>query len=122
MEDILMHGVPLEFDTAANKSHHTMSKVAAKLTQQNETTFNFQVALRMWEFHILLDLAIHELRMGRQNSDCFDIFSDQSAKCPRTVPTPTKRTKKMSNRLRFPLAMPEFLCFGMKKPTKLGSN
>ena len=78
MEDILMHGVPLEFDTVANESHHKMSKVAAKLTQRNESTFNFQVALGMWEFCIL-DLAIHELRTGRRNSDCFDPFSDQSA-------------------------------------------
>ena len=78
MEDILMHGVPLEFDTAANESHHKIAKVAAKLTQRNESTFNFQVALRMWEFYIL-DLAIHELTTGRRNSDYFDIFSDESA-------------------------------------------
>ena len=58
-----MHGVPLEFDTAANESHHKTSKVTAKLTQQNESNFNFQVALRMWEF-CTLDLAIHELRTG----------------------------------------------------------
>ena len=73
MEDILMHGVPLEADTATNESHHKTSKVAAKLAQQNEATFNFQVTLRMWEF-LILDLAIHELTTGRQNSDYFDVF------------------------------------------------
>ena len=33
MEDIQIHGVPLEFDTAANESHHKESKLAARLTQ-----------------------------------------------------------------------------------------
>ena len=77
MEDIQIHGVPLEFDTAANESHHKASKLAAKLTQRNEAHFQMQVATRMWEFHIL-DLALEELRSGRRVSDYFDTNSDQS--------------------------------------------
>ena len=77
MEDIQIHGVPLEFDTAANESHHKESKLAAKLTQRNEANFQTQVAKRMWEFHIL-DLASHELCTGRRVSDYFNENSDLS--------------------------------------------
>ena len=78
MEDIIIHGVPLEFDTAANESHHKESKVAAKLTQRNEANFHHQVAIRMWEFH-LIDLALVELETGRRNSEYFDAVSDKLA-------------------------------------------
>ena len=77
MDDILTHGVPLEFDTAANESHHKESKLAARLTQRNESNFLGQVAIRLWEFHIL-DLALEEMRSGRRVSDYFDVYSDQS--------------------------------------------
>ena len=77
MDDILVHGVPLEVDTAANESHHKISKLAALLTQRNESNFNMQVAIRMFEFHII-DLALHELETGRRVSDYFDVFTDQS--------------------------------------------
>ena len=70
MDDILAFGVPLEFDTAANESHHKPAKYAAKLTQRNEDTFQWQVAQRMFEFHIL-DLAIHEMTTGERISDYF---------------------------------------------------
>ena len=53
MDDILAFGVPLEFDTAANESHHKPAKHAARLTQRNEDTFQWQVAQRMFEFHTL---------------------------------------------------------------------
>jgi hypothetical protein len=35
MEDILMYGVPMEFDTGGNEGHHKGSKTAAKTTQRN---------------------------------------------------------------------------------------
>lgn len=58
--DILLYGVPLEMDTGANESHHKVSKVAAKLTQRNEETFNIQTAQRLFEFHVM-DLALLEI-------------------------------------------------------------
>ena len=77
MEDIQIHGVPLEHDTAANESHHKHSKLAARLTQRNELRFLIQVATRLWEFHIL-DLALHEMKTGRRVSDYFDQDSEAS--------------------------------------------
>ena len=77
MDDILVHGVPLEVDTAANESHHKISKLAAQLTQRNESNFNMQVAIRMYEFHII-DLALFELETGRRNSDYFEVFTDKT--------------------------------------------
>jgi hypothetical protein len=60
-DDILNFGVPLEFDTGANESHHKASKVAAKMTQRNASTFTQQVAERMFEFY-LLDLGLQEVQ------------------------------------------------------------
>ena len=77
MDDILAFGVPLEFDTAANESHHKPAKCAARLTQRNESTFQFQVAQRMFEFHIL-DLALHEMDTSERISDYFDEVSSAS--------------------------------------------
>ena len=61
VHDILLYGVPLEFDTGANESHHKASKMAARLTQRSAATFNPQVAQRLFEFH-LLDLALEEIQ------------------------------------------------------------
>ena len=52
-----LYGVPLEFDTAANESHHKPSKAAAKLTQRNLANFDIQVAIQLFEF-MLIDLAL----------------------------------------------------------------
>ena len=60
MQDILLFGVPSEFDTGSNKSHHKPSKYAAKLTQRNEATFNFQTAKCLTEF-LVLDHACGEV-------------------------------------------------------------
>ena len=60
MEDILLCGVPLEFDTGANESHHKPTKLAARLTQRNEATFEVQTAKRLHEFNII------DLAMGRR--------------------------------------------------------
>jgi hypothetical protein len=58
--DILNFGVPLEVDTGFNEGGHKATKVAAKLTQRNEKTFDKQVAIRLEEVH-LLELARYEL-------------------------------------------------------------
>ena len=60
MMDMLLYGVPMEFDTGSNESHHKPSKYAAKLMQRNEATFNFQTAMRLTEF-LILDMAMAEL-------------------------------------------------------------
>jgi hypothetical protein len=60
VEDIISFGVPLEFDTAANESHHKPGKQAARLTQRAASTFQFQTATRLVEFY-LQDLAMEEI-------------------------------------------------------------
>jgi hypothetical protein len=62
-QDILLFGVPLEFDTSANESHHKVSKQGAKLTQKAAKTFNLQTATRMTEFR-LIELALLEIEDG----------------------------------------------------------
>jgi hypothetical protein len=74
-EDMLQFGVPLEFDTAANESHHKESKQAAKLTQRAALTFNYQTAVRLWEFKIL-DLAMHEIEAGVGPWEYFQPFEE----------------------------------------------
>ena len=71
-EDILQFGVPLEFDTAANESHHKQAKKAARLTQRDAASFQFQTATRMIEFH-MLDLAMEEIKSGRKLWEYFDV-------------------------------------------------
>ena len=63
VEDILLYGVPSEFDTGPQESHHKDSKVAAKLTQRKEATFDHQTGIRMTEF-MAIDLAMLEVQDG----------------------------------------------------------
>ena len=63
VSDILLYGVPKEFDTGSNESHHKPTKYAAKLTQRKESTFNYQTATRVTEF-LLIDLAMAEVDHG----------------------------------------------------------
>ena len=63
VEDILLYGVPSEFDTGAQESHHKDSKVAAKLTQRKEATFDYQTGIRMTKF-MAIDLAMLEVEDG----------------------------------------------------------
>jgi hypothetical protein len=58
--DTMLFGVPLEVDTGANESGHKLTKVAARSTQKNEKTFDFQTATWLNQYH-LVDLAIQEL-------------------------------------------------------------
>ena len=83
VDDIKSFGVPLEFDTGANESHHKKSKHAARLTQRNEGNFNIQVAKRLFEFSVL-DLAIEEVNCGNcpwdyyRLVDCRDMLLEES--------------------------------------------
>ena len=72
-EDIIQFGVPLEFDTAANESHHKPAKQASKMTQKAHDTFNFQTATRLCEFDII-DLAMEEIDRGRCVWHYYDTF------------------------------------------------
>ena len=69
-DDILNFGVPLEVDTGSNESGHKVTKVAAKLTQRNEETFDEQTSIRLEEVH-LLDMAKAELE-GKFIGDYLD--------------------------------------------------
>jgi hypothetical protein len=60
ISDMLLYGVPTEFDTGSNESHHKESKHAARLTQRKEATFNCQTARRLAEF-LCIDLAMQEI-------------------------------------------------------------
>ena len=59
-DDILNFGVPMEFDSGSNESGHKATKIAARLTQKNEETFDRQTAIRLEEVH-LLDMATLEM-------------------------------------------------------------
>ena len=66
IEDILLYGVPMELDTGANESHHKTAKQAAKVTQRKRSSFDTQVAQRLFEY-MILDLAWEEIQTGRVN-------------------------------------------------------
>ena len=57
IQDMLLYGVPTEFDMGSNESHHKEAKLAAKLTQSKESTFNQQTATRLTKFHCI-DLGV----------------------------------------------------------------
>ena len=73
--DIWQFGVPSEFDTGSNEGHHKLTKIAAKLTQRNETTFDFQTCTRLDEFH-LIELALAELFDGAVMWNYFNKVAD----------------------------------------------
>lgn len=58
--DIFLMGVPLEVDTGSNESGHKATKVAARTTQKNQKTFDFQTAKRLDEFRVV-DMGMEEL-------------------------------------------------------------
>ena len=55
-DEILNFGVPLEFDTGDNESHHIPAKVAARLTQKIKENFEESMSKRLIEKEVL-DLA-----------------------------------------------------------------
>ena len=70
--DILNFGVPMNFDTGVNESHHKGTKVAAKMTKKDLANFEKSTANRIWEFNILRR-ALEELD-GRPLWDYIDGF------------------------------------------------
>lgn len=70
VDDMLLYGVPTEFDTGSNESHHKPTKQAAKLTQRNEATFNMQTGIRLVEF-LAIELAIQEISNDKKPWDYF---------------------------------------------------
>ena len=74
VEDTLLCGVPSKFDTGPNESHHKGTKTAAKLTQRNKATFDYQTAVRMTEF-LVIDCAMLELN-GQRVWDYFSYDED----------------------------------------------
>jgi len=75
VEDILLYGVPSEFDTGSNESHHKLTKTAAKMTQRKESTFDQQTAIRMTEF-MAIELAFEEVNLGKVVWEYFDVDTD----------------------------------------------
>ena len=59
-DEILNFGVPLEFDTGDNESHHIPAKVAARLTQKIKENFEESTSKRLIEKEVL-DLARMEM-------------------------------------------------------------
>ena len=78
VQDILLYGVPSEFDTGSNESHHKATKTAAKMTQRKEETFDHQTAVRMTEF-MAVDLAMVEVNGGKVVWDYFLDAQDADA-------------------------------------------
>ena len=60
-DEILNFGVPLEFDTGDNESHHIPAKVAARLTQKIKDNFEESTCRRLIEKEVL-DLARMEMQ------------------------------------------------------------
>ena len=60
-DEILNFGVPLEFDTGDNESHHIPAKVAAWLTQKIKVNFEESTCKRLIEKEVL-DLAHMEMQ------------------------------------------------------------
>ena len=52
-DDIINFGVPSEYDTGSNEAAHKPTKVAARVTQKCEDTFDLQTATRLEEMHLL---------------------------------------------------------------------
>jgi hypothetical protein len=86
--DIYLYGVPLEVDTGANESGHKEVKIAAKLTQKNESTFDFQTSTRLMEFY-LFDLAVAELE---EEQKLWEYFHKEEDPPPEEPPPPNPPT------------------------------
>ena len=86
--DIYLFGVPSEVDTGSNESHHKLAKIAARLTQKNETTFDFQTCTRLDEF-FTIDLALAELN---DDLKLWDYFTKPADVDPEPAPVPPPRT------------------------------
>jgi hypothetical protein len=84
--DIVLFGVPMEVDVGSNEGGHKGTKVAARTTQKNQKTFDYQTAKRMDEF-LVVDLGMQELA-GRK-------VWDYLVKPERTLPDPPAAPEKI---------------------------
>ena len=80
-EDILLYGVPLEFDTGFNEEHHKISKAAAKLTQHDPECFNYQTATRTTEFK-LIQQAVLEVEEDLRQWEYYDGLVEEWEELP----------------------------------------
>jgi len=92
MLDIYLYGVPSEVDTGSNESHHKVAKIAARLTQKNETTFDFQTCTRLDEF-FLIELALAEVDDDLKLWDYFAKPADIIPEVPSVSPPRTGGTE-----------------------------
>lgn len=90
--DIILYGVPTEFDTGSNESHHKPTKQAAKMTQRNEVNFNQQTATRLLEF-LAIDLAVLEVDSDIKPWEYYYDYEDEEA----NVPQPEAPVTKIKN-------------------------
>ena len=74
-DDILNFGVPTEFDTSANEGHHKLGKKAAKLTQKEAASFQYQTSVRLMEY-LLLELAMEEISTDAKIWEYFMTYAD----------------------------------------------
>jgi hypothetical protein len=95
MLDIWLFGVPLEVDTGSNESGHKEVKVAAKQTQKNELTFDYQTSNRLKEY-LLFDLAEEELKGGYKMWEYFEKNKDPLPKPTPPHPPPVTSGETMS--------------------------
>ncbi len=82
--DMENFGVPMEFDTGSNERGHKVTKTAARLTQRNEETFDYQTANRLHEIH-LLEMALAEIE-GRPLWE----YYENTYKYAKNTPNPEK--------------------------------
>jgi len=82
-QDMIHYGVPMNYDTGDMEAGHKPVKVAAKLTQKKEETFDEQTGKRLGETH-LIDMALEEIQ-GRKlwNYDLGHQHSGEKAENPR---------------------------------------
>ena len=74
-DDILNFGVPTEFDTSANEGHHKLGKKAAKLTQKEAASFQYQTSVRLMEY-MLLELGMEEISTDAKIWEYFMTYAD----------------------------------------------
>ena len=76
-DDILNVGVPTKFDISANEGHHKVGKKAAKLTQKEAASFQYQTSVRLMEY-LLLELAMEEISTDAKVWEYFMAYADDN--------------------------------------------
>ena len=82
VDDMILYGVPTEYDTGSTESHHKPAKQAAKLTQRNEANFHMQTATRLVEFQAIelaVEEVLHDNMVWDYYDDCYIIEPDSDS-------------------------------------------